>query len=109
MWAPLCLVVMIQNSGDDDGVDHYVGPLCLVVMIQNSGDDYGVDHDVGHDFEVEDAVATLVMILNSHVDNDETAVIFIYLTTDTVPQVLARNQSGFLLRLMFTTLKGTFD
>ena len=40
MWAPLCLVVMIQNSGDDDGVDH----------------------DVGHDFEVEDAVATLVIL-----------------------------------------------
>ena len=71
--------------------------------------DNNVDYHVGHDVGVKDAVATLVMILNSHVDNDETAVIFIYLTTDTVPQGLARNHSGFLLRLMFTTLKGTFD
>ena len=30
-----------------------------------------------------------------------------YLRTETVPQVLARNQSGFLLKLMFTTLNGT--
>ena len=28
--------------------------------------------------------------------------------TDTVPQVFSRNQEGFLVKLMLTTLKGTF-
>ena len=60
-----------------------MGPLvpgCHDCNDDNRDDD--VDYHVGHDVDVKDAVATLVMILNSHVDNDEAAVIFVAVIPD---------------------------